>query len=548
MNKSILFTLASSALVLLSACTDLDVDVKSKYTDYPTESDVALEAKMADVYYAFRTQLGDNYNRTQTFASDEAAGISFDGDYYDNAENVNPTLHNFKPDNAPLNYWSDLASGITKCNQVIQDLGGDQAKPEQIAPARAMRAFYHFILMDSYGDVPVLDRLPDDGEAIERKPRAEVAAFIEKELKECLPLLTANVTAATYGKPTRWMAEALLVKLYINWGVYTCANVADYDAATTANPKLNDCVKYCDDIIASGMFDLSDAYRKKFLFNNGWQIRDFIYAMPYDKVSATGMRYGRYRTFRKIDNGDTVGYLGGKMNNSCAGICAMNEEFANLFTLPGDDRNDVILGATTDGKVFIHDAVTGEPTAQPYMYKGAQLVLSKKPTLKDDSETSQQQINCGASDRGWSQGYRSLKFYPNPSEYSMYTRWQSNDVPIFRLADIILTKAEALLRGASATNADTPQSLLNQIRSYVHAPQFDGTPTLQDILDERGREFVDENWRRNDKIRCGTFESEYGFHRKGFPGARFEKTCRIMPVPKAIMEENKNWQQNAGYK
>ena len=153
MKKSILFALASSALVLATSCTDLDVDVKSKYTDYPTESEVALEAKMADVYYAFRQQLGDNYNRTQTFASDEAAGISFDGDYYDNAENVNPTLHNFKPDNTPLNYWADLASGITKCNQVIKDLG-DNAKPEQVAPARVMRAFYHFILMDSYGDVP----------------------------------------------------------------------------------------------------------------------------------------------------------------------------------------------------------------------------------------------------------------------------------------------------------------------------------------------------------------------------------------------------------
>ena len=60
MKKSILFALASSALVLATSCTDLDVDVKSKYTDYPTESEVAVEAKMAAVYYAFRQPLGDN--------------------------------------------------------------------------------------------------------------------------------------------------------------------------------------------------------------------------------------------------------------------------------------------------------------------------------------------------------------------------------------------------------------------------------------------------------------------------------------------------------
>ena len=191
--------------------------------------------------------------------------------------------------------------------------------------------------------------------------------------------------------------------------------------------------------------------------------------------------------------------------------------------------------------------MTGEPTANPYIYKGEQLVLSKKIQLKDDSETARQQLDCGATPKGWSQGYRSLKFYPNPNEYASYERNQSNDVPIFRYADIILTKAEALLRGAQKTNDDTPQSLLNQIRSYVHAPQFVGVPTLQDILDERGREFVDENWRRNDMIRFGTFENEYGFHRKGFPGARFDKSCRILPVPKAIMQENKNWKQNEGY-
>lgn len=86
MKKSLLFAFVSSLLVLATSCTNLDVDVKSKYTDYPTESEVALEAKMADVYYAFRKQLGENYNRVQSFSSDEVAGISFGGDYYDNGE------------------------------------------------------------------------------------------------------------------------------------------------------------------------------------------------------------------------------------------------------------------------------------------------------------------------------------------------------------------------------------------------------------------------------------------------------------------------------
>lgn len=536
MKNIIKMTLAAAVLGITASCTDLDVDVKSKYTEYPNDP-VAIEGKMSDVYYSFRQALGNNYNRVQTFSSDEATGVSFGTDYFDKGENIHPSIHNFMSGDDPANYWTDLASGITKCNKIIEEF---KETPKVAAPARLMRAFYHFILMDSYGDVPVLDHLPADNEAVVRSPRKEVAEFIEKEVKECLPDLSDKNDASTYGKPNKWMAEALLVKLYINWGVYTCGDVTKYDVATTKNSKLNECVKYCDDIIGSGLFNLNDPYRKKFMFDNGPQIKDFIYAMPYDKVSAQGLLYGRYRAFRRIDDGDTQGYYGGKMGKSCAGICAMNPEFADLFCLEGDDRNDAVL----KGKVFIHDAITGEETDKPYIYKGTQLELTKTITLQEGGLAT---LNCGATPDGWRQGYRSIKFYPNPNEYSAYNRYQSNDVPIFRFADIILTKAEAIKRGATATNGDTPQSLFNQIRSYVHAPLLDHDPSLQEILDERGREFFDENWRRNDMIRFGTFESEYGFHKHSNPDARFDKTCRILPVPDDILKENTNWEQNPGY-
>ena len=536
MKNIIKMTLAAAVLGITASCTDLDVDVKSKYTEYPNDP-VAIEGKMSDVYYSFRQALGNNYNRVQTFSSDEATGVSFGTDYFDKGENIHPSIHNFMSGDAPANYWTDLASGITKCNKIIEEF---KETPKVAAPARLMRAFYHFILMDSYGDVPVLDHLPADNEAVVRSPRKEVAEFIEKEVKECLPDLSDKNDASTYGKPNKWMAEALLVKLYINWGVYTCGDVTKYDVATTKNSKLDECVKYCDDIIGSGLFNLSDPYRKKFMFDNGPQIKDFIYAMPYDKVSAQGLLYGRYRAFRRIDDGDTQGYYGGKMGKSCAGICAMNPEFADLFCLEGDDRNDAVL----KGKVFIHDAITGEETDKPYIYKGTQLELTKTITLQEGGLAT---LNCGATPDGWRQGYRSIKFYPNPNEYSAYNRYQSNDVPIFRFADIILTKAEAIKRGATATNGDTPQSLFNQIRSYVHAPLLNHDPSLQEILDERGREFFDENWRRNDMIRFGTFESEYGFHKHSNPDARFDKTCRILPVPDDILKENTNWEQNPGY-
>lgn len=46
----------AAVLGLAASCTDLDVDVNSQYTSYPN-SEIAISAKMADLYYAFADRL-----------------------------------------------------------------------------------------------------------------------------------------------------------------------------------------------------------------------------------------------------------------------------------------------------------------------------------------------------------------------------------------------------------------------------------------------------------------------------------------------------------
>ncbi len=200
-----------------SSCTDLNVDIDSQLTEFP-KSEIAAEAKLADIYYSFRGPLGRRYSEVMSFSSDEFSGISFDGDYYNSGENSNPTLHMLNADDPTIGWYEDISSGITKCNRAILELGGEDKA--EAAPALAMRAFYHFILMDSYGDTPILNFLPEENQAIERSPRAKVAEFIESDLLKAMDNLNKNVDESTYGKPTYWMAKALLVKLYINWNVF----------------------------------------------------------------------------------------------------------------------------------------------------------------------------------------------------------------------------------------------------------------------------------------------------------------------------------------
>lgn len=536
--KNYIKNIFAASMVVLTAgsCTDLDVDIKSQLTEYPN-SEIALEAKMADVYYSLRGPWGRRYHEVMSFTSDEFSGVCFGAnDYLDNYNYANPSLHRSSPDDPCVGHWGDAASGITKCNDIIMQLGGEDSPAA--APALAMRAFYHFILMDSYGDVPLLDHKPEADEAIARAPRADVARFIESDLLKAIPNLTTANDASTYGKPNRWMAEALLVKLYINWTVYTCGDITKY-TPSMANEKLNDCIAHCDEIIKSGIFEVGQGYRVKFMPENGVHIKDFIYAMPYDAKTAQGMTYGRFDTWRKANSSNDACYYGEILSKSFGGIFAINPEMSDLFCLEGDERNEIIMG----GEIKMYDPITREKTETPWLYKGNPVVLNKEIELVSPTI----ELMVEANVHGWSQGYRSVKWWISAADYNIYNRNQSNDVPIFRYADVLLTKAEAILRGGSATNGDTPASLMNQVRACAGAPSVSGTPSLQDLLDERGRELFSENWRRNDLIRYGNFEDDWGWKNIINPDAKTNYNARILPIPTDIMEKNTNWKQNPGY-
>ena len=539
MKLNRLFISAGLLAMALTGCTDLDMSPNSQYTEDPSQNSgvdpmIVVEAKMADVYYHLAGTLGRRYMEAQCLASDEFTPLAFAGGYYDSGTYAHQALHCSSPNDASIGWYDDVTAGITKANTILEDLGSG-ASAQMKAPARAIRAYYTWILMDSYGDTPILDKVQAEGSVVPRSPRKEVAEWIESELNDIIPALTDDVTENTYGKPTKWMAEALLAKLYINWPVYTAESVDQYDAATAANPKLDACIAACDEIINSGKFNLGSVdYLHKFSYDNSWQVEDFIYAIPYDAINRQGMQYARPRTFKDMKNllpnvyGSTD-----KFTQSFGGNMVVTPEFAKLFSLDGDIRNLSILR----GDVYVRDPKTLRPTTEPFMYKGNQVHFTEDITLAKIDNT----VEVGNDAHAYQQGCHSIKWFTTPADYNN-GRNQSNDLPIFRFADILLMKAEALTRqGSSGAKA-----LFNQIRTYAGAPTIANEPTLQEIYDERGREFFDENWRRNDMIRFGHYEDEFFPHYKDFPDANFDKRHRIFPVPQNTINLN-GWEQNPGY-
>ena len=292
------------AAASMTSCTDLDTPIDNKYTTLPNNP-IIYESEFNGCYGFLHGWFGRDFNEAVVNQGDEIMGICFGrSNYYDDGRSINGSIHCLTPENWNTKIIDGCMNGCTQTNKVIAAYGGADLRDPLVAPVRAMRAYYHFWMMELYGDCPILNRRMEEGERIDRQPRAEVAKFIESELLEILSqeggLSKAN-DLTTYGKPNYWMAAALLAKLYLNWGVYT--NVI------------------------------------KTVPNHGSQIKDFIYALDVDpdgKSDGT-TTWHRWMGFKKESNCQPYPYtwLSAK---SIGGNAAMTPEAVGRFNLPGVER------------------------------------------------------------------------------------------------------------------------------------------------------------------------------------------------------------------
>ena len=120
----------------------------------------------------------------------------------------------------------------------------------------------------------------------------------------------------------------------------------------------------------------------------------------------------------------------------------------------------------------------------------------------------------------------------------------SNDWVVYRYADVLMIKAEALMRKNGMVTADV-LDLVNQVRFRAfgnHAYDYtNATLTSDEFFSELGREFAWENHRRQDLMRFGKWNE-----------ARFEKPAgddhlKLYPIPNWVLDVNPNLHQNAGY-
>jgi hypothetical protein len=516
-----------SALLLLGllSCTDLDVPIESSYTsDVFPRSDAEFASVTGPVYVQLRNNIALDYYYLQELTTDEAVLTARGADYYDGGRYIQLNLHTWDETHPHINStWTWAYRGISLCGEILaalENASEGEIKDRTVAEIRTMRALYYFFVMDLFGNVPIS---PEYGELTlpGNSDRSAVFAYLENEVSEALPFLSKEIGTATYGKPTFWMAHALLAKMYINAEVYT--GTAKYqEAVNSINIIMN-----ASENGANQPFDLEENYLEMFGFNNGPHIKETIFAIPFDQnFGANGMRLGRF----PLHPLSRVNF--GLPTTISVGNC--QHTWADFYYLFEKDPEDIRNGIWLVGHQYYND---GSP-----MMDGDYHVFLDPEIAFVNVET----FDRGRSPQQIAQGARNVKYTPDPTWTS--SRDSRNDFLLFRYADFVLLKAEALLRGANDPMGQNPLELVNQVRSIRNASTL-AAIDLDILLEERGREMAGETWRRNDLIRFGKFESEWGRDAEtNLPVKTNNETYRrVFPIPQGELATNPKLIQNPGY-
>jgi hypothetical protein len=539
--------------IVAGACHKLDVVANSEYTsDVFPKTDAQFQSVVGPIYTQLRGSWSGDYFFISECSTDEAILPAYGGNWLDGSKYQELHRHTWTKDNAWVNSIYSSASTLTSlCNQILyilKDAPASDAKNTTLSEVKTMRALGFWQLMDLFGTVSLDTTYPAttlNGNAT----RVQMFNYVESELKAAIPYLKTDVSSATYGRPTRYMAYSLLAKMYLNAKEYT------------GTERNNDCIAACDSVINSGKYGIESrsSYLAQFYPTNGPSMKEFIFAIPYDASTSAGwMFYARYDLNR--NQGIQFGYSGstagsnvdpimnltkgnGLVNSMPSGPRATLPSYLRNFT---SDPNDIRLQQWLYGYQYWKDGtnikVYTTKVGYNQFYTGADAKDTIHYSLYIDTNIVLRQsvssMDCGNDEIAWNQGARNIKFYPDASST---TRNQNNDVPVFRYSDILLMKAEAILRGGTATQGQTALSLVNTIRSNRSTSAAWTSVTLDDLYKERCREFAWETWHRNDMIRFGHYEDVYGFK------TNTDTYRRLFPIPTVALTTNTKLIQNSGY-
>jgi hypothetical protein len=494
--KKILTVIFIASLAAVS-CTKVDENVYDKYESnafYATPA--GADNALATVYGKISGTWGSNfagrdncwYDLNSFAADDQVIPHRNTGDWQlDFAQLYTQT---YQPSLGLINNtWNWLYSSVYSANVAVAQLTSANAAPSKIAEAKVLRAWFYYLLIDDFGDVPFYTDNNTDASKIAQTKRATIYNFIVSELKANVDLLSETKGGAYYGRFNKWAGYMFMAKVYLNAGVYT------------GTPAWQEALDACNKV-ASGGFTLHAGgantasplgYSYFELFGDVCPDDETILALYLKENIVSGNIYG-IRSLNSANGNALIGY------NGWNGSIILNQ-FYSKFSANDIRRQQFLVGQQPKG------GTTYNPVVSSLISPGA------------------------APD----EGIRDVKFFPAaPVDAS----GASNDFPIYRFADLLLMQAECNVR---LGNPSAALPFINRVRARAGLADLT-TVMLDNIYDERGFELVFEGHRRQDMIRFGHYQDP-----REFVTAPIPKTHELFPIPVNALNANPNLKQNPGY-
>lgn len=442
--------------------------------------------------------------------------------------------------------YTRLMYDITLFNKYLQEVPDNEEYSQKRAEIRFLRALHYWYLLDLFGKVPFktdfdINQLPVEYSG------AEAYDWIDKELTEIEPQMAevgAFCNDQYFGRADRGAAYMLHARLALNSKVYTKGAVEDYQKA----------IDYCDQLINSGAYDLSrlakngnSGYAQLFMADNDVNTearQEIIFPIRQDGLHTR--QYGG--SLMLIAGARSAAMPNYGMRESWTCLFARNAMISKFFenqdaiplakeAAPNDATSDEVVALDEQYGTTIQDLLDLAGDDRALFYSGCANGVRKLKTDKVSAFTD------GLSVVKWT----NLK---SDNTAGQNVSWPDTDIPLFRLAEAYLTRAEAKYRLSG--NPNDARADIQELHNRANADAVPANIDEMYILDEWCREFFMEGRRRSDLVRFDCFTgNKYVWDWKGGAenGRSVDPHFNVYPIPAQHTLEagNGNLTQNDGY-
>ena len=458
------------------------------------------------------------------------------------------TNMNWTKDNVRVNWaYQRLIFDINLYNFFITEQTGSLSE-DKIAEVRFLRALNYYYFLDLFRKAPFKDTFNDNLPT--EKSGKDLYEWLDNELTTIEPLMAevgAYNNSENFGRADRGAAYALHARLALNSAVYTDGQVKDYQKA----------IDYCDKIINSGKYDLSrvakngySGYQQLFMGDNDCNpeaMKEIIFPIRQDGVKTRAYAGTSYLVNASTISGMPYASTSDPWKCLFARVDLVKKFFPNedipkatdgdLLSKPSKDQ---VIAKDNEMGISTADVVAKANDDRALFYMGVGGCDGKVRTLTPgDAITSP--LN-GASFVKWTNLHAD-------GTAQHHQNFSDTDFPLFRLAEIYLTRAEAKYRlnGSQDGLAD-----IQYVQERANRPQELRASSVdeQTLIDEWCREFYMEGRRRSDLVRFGLFTgSKYLWSFKGGAekGQGVGQKYDIYPIPGDEIKNNPNMTQNPKY-